>query len=132
MQAQSSLHNTHQVGSRKVSVKFLDLYPSDAILQARLGLDIWDMFRSSEMEFSNLSTAKTAQNEKEIRQLNVAAREFVPKSHSSQPSFLSEGQDADSLGGFDDSAAAHLHPGQPSYTQRESYLAGLDQQVSLD
>ena len=131
MQAQSSLHDTHQLGNRRVSIKFLDLYPSDAILEARLGLEIWDMFRSSEMDFSNLSSAKTSQKEKEIRHLNAAAKEFVPKSHSSQPSFLSDGQDADSVNGFDELARQHPFTQAPNI-QRDSYLADLGKQVTLD
>lgn len=83
------------------------------------------------MEFSNLSSAKASQKEKEIRQLNAAAKEFVPKSYSSQPSFLSDGQDADSFNGFEDAAAARL-PSLPhaAQTQRDSYLADLDKQAS--
>ena len=130
MQAQSSLHDTHQLGNRRVYINFLDLYPSDAILEARLGLEIWGIFRSSEMEFSSLSSAKATQKEKEIRQLNAAAKEFVPKSHSSQPSFLSDGQDADSFSGFDEAALQHTFPQAP-HTQRELFLADLGKQVKF-
>lgn len=131
LQAQSSLHDTHQLGNRRVSVRFLDLYPSDAILEARLGLQIWEMFRSSESDFSELSSAKSAQKEKEIRQLNAAAKEFVPKSYSSQPSFLSDGQEAESF--LDDLAAAQEASLLPaSHTERGPYLAGLDKQVDLE
>ena len=90
LQARSALHDFHEMGSRRIRLKFLDLYPSDAILETKLGPTIWDMFRSTETKYSDISVAKAVQKEEEIRQLNVAAKEFVPSFSPSQGSYLDE------------------------------------------
>ena len=91
LQALNALDQFHQIGQQRINLKFLDIYPSDAILETRLGPEIWEMFTSSESHYSSLSSAKSAQKEQEIkvendqkaaeiRKLNAAAKEFKPKS----------------------------------------------------
>lgn len=93
------------MGSRQLSAKFLDIFPSDTILETRLGASIWEMFRTTESQYSSMSTAKAVQKEKEIRQLNATAKDFVPRSSSTPDSLLDNPNDANSRAGHDEPEA---------------------------